>query len=81
MLCRKAQAAGDVAVPATSPWQRKRHWFAPAPHLLLARAVAPGHETVHEGEQVQGHPARCHIFWLFLHLDMLGETHERMGHD
>ena len=49
--CRKAQAAGDVAVLATSPWQRKRHWFAPAPHLPLTQAVALGPETAHSGEQ------------------------------
>ena len=66
VLCRKAQAAGKVAVVATSPWQRKRHWFAPAPHLLLARAVAPGPETVQKGERDQGHPASCHRLSLFL---------------
>ena len=76
--CRKAQAAGDVAMPATAAWQRRRYWFAPAPHLLLAQAVALGPETAGPGEQTPG----CQATLLpHLALDMLCETRERTGHD
>lgn len=44
--CRKALSVGSATIPAKAIWQRKRHWFAPEPYMLLTSAIQSGQGTL-----------------------------------
>lgn len=44
--CRKALSVGSATTPAKAMWQRKRHWFAPEPNMLLIGAIQSARGTL-----------------------------------
>ena len=46
MSCRKALSVGSATSPAQAIWQRKRHWYAPEPNMLLLGAIQSAQGTL-----------------------------------